>query len=157
MDDQIIHLASQPLKSAIVADDRVLEFEAFFEREKERLFQALCLVILQFLTQRRAGFCVHYSSATAVMVRSTASSNPRHRVTVLEGQQFVRSVFMMVTPPAPRQAQQRRRGAIELRNALRGGQGLREGEAASLRQSPRWCATRITSPPRLPDCRRTPR
>ena len=27
-----------------VADDRVLEFEAFFEREKERLFQALCLV-----------------------------------------------------------------------------------------------------------------
>ena len=27
-----------------VAGDRALEFDAFFEREKERLFQALCLV-----------------------------------------------------------------------------------------------------------------
>jgi hypothetical protein len=42
VDDQIIHLALQPVESAVVADDRVLEFEASFEREKERLFQALC-------------------------------------------------------------------------------------------------------------------
>ncbi len=32
------------MESAAVAGDRILEFEAFFEREKERLFQALCLV-----------------------------------------------------------------------------------------------------------------
>jgi RNA polymerase sigma factor (sigma-70 family) len=44
VDDQIIDLASQPVESALLADERVLEFEAFFEREKEGLFQALCLV-----------------------------------------------------------------------------------------------------------------
>lgn len=44
MDDQTLHLAAQPVQSAAVAHDRFLEFEAFFEREKERLFQALCLV-----------------------------------------------------------------------------------------------------------------
>jgi DNA-directed RNA polymerase specialized sigma24 family protein len=42
--DQIIDLAAQPVESALLADERVPEFEAFFEREKERLFQALCLV-----------------------------------------------------------------------------------------------------------------
>jgi hypothetical protein len=42
--DQILDLDSDPVQSALVADDQVKEFEAFFEREKERLFQALCLV-----------------------------------------------------------------------------------------------------------------
>jgi hypothetical protein len=42
--DQIFYLDSDPLQSALVADDQVKEFEALFEREKERLFQALCLV-----------------------------------------------------------------------------------------------------------------
>lgn len=32
------------MESGAVSGDRVVEFEAFFEREKERLFQALCLV-----------------------------------------------------------------------------------------------------------------
>lgn len=44
MSDPTLHLASQPLGSAAVDDDRVLEFEVFFEREKERLFHALCLM-----------------------------------------------------------------------------------------------------------------
>jgi RNA polymerase sigma factor (sigma-70 family) len=44
VDDRTLHLASQPVEPAAVSDDRVLEFEALFEREKERLFQALCLV-----------------------------------------------------------------------------------------------------------------
>jgi hypothetical protein len=34
----------RPVQSALVADDQIKEFEAFFEREKEGLFQALCLV-----------------------------------------------------------------------------------------------------------------
>jgi hypothetical protein len=33
-----------PVQPALVADDQVKEFEAFFEREKERPFQALCLM-----------------------------------------------------------------------------------------------------------------
>ena len=44
MDDQTLYLAAQPLDSATGGAAHVLEFEAFFEREKERLFQALCLV-----------------------------------------------------------------------------------------------------------------
>jgi RNA polymerase sigma factor (sigma-70 family) len=32
------------MEPAAVSDDRVVEFEALFERENERLFQALCLV-----------------------------------------------------------------------------------------------------------------
>lgn len=44
MDDGTLHLASQPVESSAVADDRIREFEAFFAREKGRLFQALCLV-----------------------------------------------------------------------------------------------------------------
>jgi len=44
VDDQTLHLASQAVESPALADDRVFEFEAFFEREKEGLFQALCLV-----------------------------------------------------------------------------------------------------------------
>ena len=44
MDEQILHLAAEPVDPAAVADDRILEFESFFEREKGRLFQALCLV-----------------------------------------------------------------------------------------------------------------
>jgi DNA-directed RNA polymerase specialized sigma24 family protein len=42
--DQILDLDSDPVQSALVADDQVKEFDAFSEREKERLFQALCLV-----------------------------------------------------------------------------------------------------------------
>jgi Sigma-70 region 2 len=42
--DQILDLDSNPVQSSLVADDKVKEFEAFFEREKERPFQALCLV-----------------------------------------------------------------------------------------------------------------
>jgi RNA polymerase sigma-70 factor (ECF subfamily) len=44
VDDHTLHLASQSLEPANTADDRVLGFEGLFEREKERLFQALCLV-----------------------------------------------------------------------------------------------------------------
>jgi hypothetical protein len=39
-----LHLASQQAEAAAVARDRVLEFEVFFDREKARLFRALCLV-----------------------------------------------------------------------------------------------------------------
>jgi hypothetical protein len=42
--DQILDLDSDPVQSALVADDQIKEFEAFSEREKEGLFQALCLV-----------------------------------------------------------------------------------------------------------------
>jgi hypothetical protein len=34
----------QPSRPAAVARDRVLEFEVFFDREKARLFRALCLM-----------------------------------------------------------------------------------------------------------------
>ena len=44
MDDRTLHLASQPGESAAVDRDQALQFEVLFEREKERLFQALCLV-----------------------------------------------------------------------------------------------------------------
>jgi RNA polymerase sigma factor (sigma-70 family) len=44
VDDKPLHLALQPLEPAVAAADGVLEFEALFEREKGRLFQALCLV-----------------------------------------------------------------------------------------------------------------
>jgi hypothetical protein len=33
--DQILDLDSNPVQSALVADDKVKEFEAFFQREKE--------------------------------------------------------------------------------------------------------------------------
>lgn len=44
MDQRALHLASQPVESAAVADDWDLEFDSFFERERARLFRALCLV-----------------------------------------------------------------------------------------------------------------
>jgi RNA polymerase sigma factor (sigma-70 family) len=44
VNDRTLHLGSNPAESATAARDQLLEFEAFFEREKERLFQALCLV-----------------------------------------------------------------------------------------------------------------
>lgn len=44
MDDQTLHLAGETVESEAVAVDLALEFEAFFEREKQSLFQALCLV-----------------------------------------------------------------------------------------------------------------
>lgn len=42
--DQIFDLDSDPCGLPL-SPDQVKEFEAFFDREKERLFQALCLVI----------------------------------------------------------------------------------------------------------------
>lgn len=39
--DQILDLDSDHVQSSLVADDQVKEFEAFSEREKGRLFQAL--------------------------------------------------------------------------------------------------------------------
>jgi RNA polymerase sigma factor (sigma-70 family) len=42
VDEQTLNLAAQRVDP--IAGDRVLEFEVFFEREKGRLFQALCLV-----------------------------------------------------------------------------------------------------------------
>jgi len=37
-------VGSQPLRSSTVADERPLDFEVFFDRERARLFRALCLV-----------------------------------------------------------------------------------------------------------------
>ena len=42
--DQILDLDSGPCSLPLSPTIKVKEFEAFFEREKERLFQALCLV-----------------------------------------------------------------------------------------------------------------
>jgi DNA-directed RNA polymerase specialized sigma24 family protein len=42
MRDHALHLASEPASAA--RDDRALEFDRFFEHERARLFQALCLV-----------------------------------------------------------------------------------------------------------------
>jgi RNA polymerase sigma factor (sigma-70 family) len=44
VNDPTLHLASQQAEAAAVASDRALEFEVFFDREKTRLFQALCLM-----------------------------------------------------------------------------------------------------------------
>ena len=44
MNDWTDTVGSQPLKAASVADDRPLDFEVFFDRERARLFRALCLV-----------------------------------------------------------------------------------------------------------------
>jgi RNA polymerase sigma factor (sigma-70 family) len=44
VDDQILHLGARPAEPAATAADEALRFDAFFEREKDRLFQALCLV-----------------------------------------------------------------------------------------------------------------
>lgn len=53
--DQILDLDSDPVQSALVADDQVKEFEAFSEREKERLFQALGLVTRNRFERRSSG------------------------------------------------------------------------------------------------------
>jgi len=44
VNDRTDTVGSQKLKSATVADDRPLDFEVFFDRERARLFRALCLV-----------------------------------------------------------------------------------------------------------------
>jgi RNA polymerase sigma factor (sigma-70 family) len=44
MNDRALYLASQPEEAAALAGERVLEFEAFVDREKARLYRALCLV-----------------------------------------------------------------------------------------------------------------
>src|SRR4029450_11434594 len=44
MDDRILQLDSIPMESDPLAGEGLLDFEAFFEREKGPLFRALCLV-----------------------------------------------------------------------------------------------------------------
>lgn len=44
MRDQALHLDSEPVTAAARDGDPALEFDAFFEHERARLFQALCLV-----------------------------------------------------------------------------------------------------------------
>jgi RNA polymerase sigma-70 factor (ECF subfamily) len=44
MNDRTVHLTPQAAESAALANEAGLEFEAFFDREKARLFQALCVV-----------------------------------------------------------------------------------------------------------------
>lgn len=44
MNDRTFHLASQAADSEALAAGRVREFEVFLDREKAKLFQALCLV-----------------------------------------------------------------------------------------------------------------
>jgi hypothetical protein len=44
VNDRALHLASQPAEEAALAGDQGLEFEVFFDRERARLFRALCLV-----------------------------------------------------------------------------------------------------------------
>jgi len=42
--DRTLHLASKPPEAETLAEERLLDFEVFFDREKARLFRALCLV-----------------------------------------------------------------------------------------------------------------
>lgn len=44
MNDRTVHLTPQAAQSAALANEAGLEFESFFDREKARLFQALCVV-----------------------------------------------------------------------------------------------------------------
>lgn len=44
MNDRTVHLNPQAAESTALANEAGLEFEAFFDREKTRLFQALCVV-----------------------------------------------------------------------------------------------------------------
>jgi RNA polymerase sigma-70 factor (ECF subfamily) len=44
MDDRTLHLASGTSGTEALAGERLLDFEAFFDREKAGLFRALCLV-----------------------------------------------------------------------------------------------------------------
>ena len=44
MNDRTVHLTPQAAESAALSNEAGLEFEAFFDREKTRLFQALCVV-----------------------------------------------------------------------------------------------------------------
>ena len=41
MNDRTVHLGPETAESTALADDAAIDFEAFFEREKTRLFQAL--------------------------------------------------------------------------------------------------------------------
>jgi RNA polymerase sigma-70 factor (ECF subfamily) len=42
--DRTLPLTSGPAETDALAEERLLDFEAFFDREKTRLFRALCLV-----------------------------------------------------------------------------------------------------------------
>jgi hypothetical protein len=42
--DRTLPLTSDPAETDALAQERLLAFEAFFDREKARLFRALCLV-----------------------------------------------------------------------------------------------------------------
>jgi len=44
VNDRTLHLASKPPEAETLAEERLLDFEVFFDREKARLFRALCLV-----------------------------------------------------------------------------------------------------------------
>jgi len=44
MRDQALHLDPEPVTAAARGGDRAMEFDLFFEHERARLFQALCLV-----------------------------------------------------------------------------------------------------------------
>ena len=44
VDDRTLHLASKPPDTEALAGEGLLDFEVFFDREKARLFRALCLV-----------------------------------------------------------------------------------------------------------------
>jgi len=44
VDDKTLRLTSKPPETETLAGERLLDFEVFFDREKARLFRALCLV-----------------------------------------------------------------------------------------------------------------
>ena len=44
MNDRTVHVTPEAAGSAALANEAGLDFEAFFDREKTRLFQALCVV-----------------------------------------------------------------------------------------------------------------
>jgi DNA-directed RNA polymerase specialized sigma24 family protein len=44
VNDGTLHVTSTPPETDALAGEGLLDFEAFFDREKARLFQALCLV-----------------------------------------------------------------------------------------------------------------
>jgi DNA-directed RNA polymerase specialized sigma24 family protein len=44
VDDKTLRLTSRPPETETLAGERLLDFEVFFDREKARLFRALCLV-----------------------------------------------------------------------------------------------------------------
>jgi DNA-directed RNA polymerase specialized sigma24 family protein len=44
MNDRTVQLSSQASEGAALANEAAMDFEAFFDREKTRLFHALCVV-----------------------------------------------------------------------------------------------------------------